>query len=62
MGVRGATRRASVDADDALEALCREHLAPYKVPARFEALDALPRNEVGKVLLRELVARGARAT
>ncbi len=48
---------ASVDAD-ALEALCREHLAPYKVPARFEALDALPRNEVGKVLLRELVARG----
>jgi acyl-CoA synthetase (AMP-forming)/AMP-acid ligase II len=47
---------ATVDAD-ALEALCREHLAPYKVPARFETLDALPRNEVGKVLLRELVAR-----
>jgi acyl-coenzyme A synthetase/AMP-(fatty) acid ligase len=46
---------ASVDAG-ALETLCREHLAPYKVPARFEALDALPRNEVGKVLLRELVA------
>ncbi len=42
---------------DALAALCREHLAPYKVPARFEILDALPRNEVGKVLLRELVAR-----
>jgi acyl-CoA synthetase (AMP-forming)/AMP-acid ligase II len=47
---------ATIDAD-ALEALCREHLAPYKVPARFETLDALPRNEVGKVLLRELVAR-----
>ncbi|HEY3671877.1 MAG TPA: AMP-binding protein [Acidimicrobiia bacterium] len=45
---------------DALETLCREHLAPYKVPARFETLDALPRNEVGKVLLRELVAHGAR--
>ena len=27
-----------VDAE-ALEALCREHLAPYKVPVRFEAVD-----------------------
>ena len=44
---------------DALTSLCREHLAPYKVPARFETLDALPRNEVGKVLLRELVARAS---
>ncbi len=35
----------------ALGGLCRAHLAPYKVPARFEAIDALPRNEVGKVLL-----------
>jgi acyl-CoA synthetase (AMP-forming)/AMP-acid ligase II len=52
---------ATVDAD-ALDALCREHLAPYKVPARFEPVDALPRNEVGKVLLRELVALGARAS
>jgi long-chain acyl-CoA synthetase len=52
---------ATIDVD-ALEALCREHLAPYKVPARFEPLDALPRNEVGKVLLRELVARGARSS
>jgi acyl-coenzyme A synthetase/AMP-(fatty) acid ligase len=29
--------------------LCREHLAPYKVPVRVEVVDALPRNEVGKV-------------
>jgi long-chain acyl-CoA synthetase len=47
---------ATLDAD-ALAALCREHLAPYKVPLRFVALDTLPRNEVGKVMLRELVAQ-----
>jgi long-chain acyl-CoA synthetase len=47
---------ATVDTE-ALTGLCREHLAPYKVPVRFEPLDALPRNEVGKVLLRELVAQ-----
>jgi long-chain acyl-CoA synthetase len=39
---------------DALDAHCREHLAAYKVPVRFEAVAELPRNEVGKVLLREL--------
>jgi acyl-CoA synthetase (AMP-forming)/AMP-acid ligase II len=43
-----------------LEGLARNHLAPYKVPVRFEPVDALPRNEVGKVLARELVARAAR--
>lgn len=40
-----------------LDRLCRKHLAPYKVPTRFEAIEALPRNEVGKVLARDLVAR-----
>ncbi|MFA5884103.1 MAG: class I adenylate-forming enzyme family protein [Acidimicrobiia bacterium] len=40
---------------DALAARCRERLAPYAVPARFEAVEALPRNDVGKVLRRELV-------
>ena len=38
----------------ALEEHCRAHLAPYKVPVRFEAVDALPRNEVGKVVHRDL--------
>ena len=45
------------DVDEgALEALCRAHLVPYKVPATFVMVDALPRSEVGKVLRRELVA------
>jgi acyl-coenzyme A synthetase/AMP-(fatty) acid ligase len=48
--------RASVT-DDALRAICREHLAPYKVPVTFHRVDALPRNDVGKLLRSELVAR-----
>ena len=40
-----------------LETHCREHLSPYKIPVRFVALDALPRNEVGKVLRAQLVER-----
>ena len=45
---------APVD-DDVLDALCRQHLAPYKVPVRFERVDALPRNEAGKVVKSQLV-------
>ena len=45
----------SVDAAE-LEALCREHLVPYKVPADFVFVESLPRNDVGKVLRRELIA------
>jgi acyl-CoA synthetase (AMP-forming)/AMP-acid ligase II len=34
---------------------CREVLAPYKVPAGVTTVEALPRNEMGKVLRHELV-------
>lgn len=40
-----------------LERLCRQHLVPYKIPVRFAVVDALPRNEIGKVLVAELAAR-----
>jgi acyl-CoA synthetase (AMP-forming)/AMP-acid ligase II len=37
-----------------LAAHCRERLAGYKLPRRFEFVDELPRNAYGKVLKREL--------
>jgi len=43
------------DAEPAdLEMHCRANLAPYKVPARFVFVDALPHNEIGKVLRAEV--------
>jgi long-chain acyl-CoA synthetase len=41
----------------ALDTLARDQLAPYKVPVRFIQIDELPRNDVGKVLARELLTR-----
>jgi long-chain acyl-CoA synthetase len=35
--------------EDELTGWCREHLEPYQVPRRYVYVDALPRNEVGKV-------------
>jgi acyl-coenzyme A synthetase/AMP-(fatty) acid ligase len=52
-----AAERSELDGEalgHELVGLCREHLAPYKVPVRFEWLDVLPRNEAGKVLRRDL--------
>ncbi|MBW0018325.1 MAG: acyl--CoA ligase [Mycobacterium sp.] len=40
--------------EDGLAAWCREHLTPYRVPARFVFIEQLPRNDVGKVVKREL--------
>jgi long-chain acyl-CoA synthetase len=45
--------RAAVTADD-LAAYCRDRLADFKVPARFELVDELPRQPNGKVLKRVL--------
>ena len=49
--------REPAPSDDALTALCREHLAPYKVPVAFHRVDALPRSDIGKILRRDLAQR-----
>jgi long-chain acyl-CoA synthetase len=41
---------------DELRLYCKERLAPYKVPARFEFRTELPKTMVGKVLRRALAA------
>jgi acyl-CoA synthetase (AMP-forming)/AMP-acid ligase II len=50
--------RSPSEAD--LKAFCRAQMAPYRVPVRFTAVEALPRNEAGKLLRAELVARSRR--
>ncbi|GGV35913.1 hypothetical protein GCM10010182_70000 [Actinomadura cremea] len=42
---------------EALRAFVRERLAGYKVPVEVRFVDDFPRNEIGKVLRRELAAR-----
>jgi acyl-coenzyme A synthetase/AMP-(fatty) acid ligase len=48
------TPNAHVDADG-LREWCRGRMAAYKVPAGVTVIDALPRNEIGKLLRLELV-------
>jgi long-chain acyl-CoA synthetase len=43
--------------EDALKAFCAEQLARYKVPARIEALDGLPKTGVNKIDKKVLKAR-----
>ena len=45
---------------DELQAWCRATLAPYKIPVGVTVVDALPRNEMGKVLRQDLVPLAAR--
>jgi acyl-CoA synthetase (AMP-forming)/AMP-acid ligase II len=44
------------DTDERLRGVARQRLAAYKVPAGFTYVDRLPRNDIGKVLRRELAA------
>ena len=48
--------RTATESD--LRAYCREHLAPYKVPAHVEFREELPKTMVGKVLRRVLKGDG----
>jgi O-succinylbenzoic acid--CoA ligase len=48
------THVRAIPAADALRRFCRERLAAYKVPVRFEPIEALPRTAGGKLLRRKL--------
>jgi long-chain acyl-CoA synthetase len=37
-----------------LKAYCRDHLVSYKVPAKYEFVNELPKTQIGKVLYRVL--------
>jgi long-chain acyl-CoA synthetase len=43
---------------EALQALCRDAISPYKVPETIEFIAVLPKNPTGKILKKELRARG----
>jgi acyl-CoA synthetase (AMP-forming)/AMP-acid ligase II len=54
-------RPGRTPAPEDVRAFCRARMASYKVPVRVIRVDALPRNESGKLLRAELVARAAEA-
>jgi long-chain acyl-CoA synthetase len=37
-----------------MKSFCREKLAPYKVPGKYEFVPELPKTQIGKVLRRVL--------
>ena len=47
------------DVRSELRAFLSGRLARYKMPKRYELVDALPRNAAGKILKRELRARAS---
>jgi acyl-CoA synthetase (AMP-forming)/AMP-acid ligase II len=49
--------RAGEPSEEELKEYVRRNLARYKVPREIELLDELPRNQIGKVLKRELRER-----
>lgn len=53
-------RRSASELADTVEELqqfCRQRLSRHKVPAHFRLVDGLPRNNFGKLVRRELLAR-----
>ncbi len=50
-------RQDTSPTEEQLRAHCRERLPAFKVPVRFTSLEALPRNQAGKLLRAELLAR-----
>jgi long-chain acyl-CoA synthetase len=42
---------------DELKSYCRTELAPYKAPVDYIVIDAMPRNQSGKILKHDLRAR-----
>jgi fatty-acyl-CoA synthase len=44
---------------DEIITLCREHLAPFKVPKKVILVDALPKTPTGKILKRDMRKRYA---
>lgn len=51
------TRSGTATGPDEIRRFCRQNLPPYQVPGSVVVVDALPRNEAGKLLRAELATR-----